>query len=434
MKFVSVLVVGLGVTGVIAANDGIALTPPMGWRDWNQFQCKIDQAIMESAIVAMADTSRGGVSLQSLGFGDVGLDDCWQQCGSYGPNNYTFHDATGAPVVNTTAFPDMKGMVDFAHSKNFTIGFYSNNCKCRDSCSDVSCFAGDVKYTLAAGFDSIKLDGCSAELNVQLWYDMFSWETAKQGRKGVMIENCHNGPSNPTPDWCPFHMYRSSTDIRPIYGSILTNLETIPPINAQNLSTPGCWAYPDMLEVGVMNTQSDFPPLSFIEARTHFGAWCIVSAPLVLGLDVTNSTTVDAFWPILSNTDAIGVNQAYAGDSGTKFWESDELTFFEPCGWWLANCTYASQMYWKKALPEGKVAVLLMNNADTASTLSLAWDDVPGLLPVQGTLVQVYDLWNHQDLGIMAGGFAPTGPTASRDSIFLILTPKSARTSPKDDE
>ena len=34
-------------------------------------------------------------------------------------------------------------------------------------------------------------------------------------------------------------------------------------------------AYPDMLEVGRMP--------NVVEDRTHFGAWCIVSAPLILG-------------------------------------------------------------------------------------------------------------------------------------------------------
>jgi hypothetical protein len=38
------------------------------------------------------------------------VDDCWQQCGAYGPNAYTFHDASGAPVVNTAAFPSLRNM------------------------------------------------------------------------------------------------------------------------------------------------------------------------------------------------------------------------------------------------------------------------------------------------------------------------------------
>ena len=39
-------------------------------------------------------------------------------------------------------------------------------------------------------------------------------------------------------------MYRSSNDIRPQWGSILSNLNTIPPLAAANLSFPGCYAYP----------------------------------------------------------------------------------------------------------------------------------------------------------------------------------------------
>ena len=55
-------------------------------------------------------------------------------------------------------------------------------------------------------------------------------------------------PSPPDADLAgcagPFHTYRSSTDIRPVYGSILVNLMSIPPLAEKNLSVPGCWAYP----------------------------------------------------------------------------------------------------------------------------------------------------------------------------------------------
>ena len=93
-----------------AANDGVAVTPPMGCecpsnhsfhrsritrltvqlrpcshrlprrhvtraptgRDWNLFQCKINQQIMMATMDAVADASRG-VSLAGLGYTDVGL-------------------------------------------------------------------------------------------------------------------------------------------------------------------------------------------------------------------------------------------------------------------------------------------------------------------------------------------------------------------------
>ena len=63
-------------------------------------------------------------SLASLGYRDVGLDDVWQLCGSYGPLNWTYHDATGSPVVDTARFPNMSALPATAHSLGLTAGFY----------------------------------------------------------------------------------------------------------------------------------------------------------------------------------------------------------------------------------------------------------------------------------------------------------------------
>ena len=72
---------------------------------------------------------------------------------------------------------------------------------------------------------------------------------------------------------------------------------------------PGCWAYPDMLEVGNMPT--------FNESRSHFGAWCIVSAPLILGHDLANTTLNAEIWPIITNKHAIAVSKSWAGHPGS---------------------------------------------------------------------------------------------------------------------
>ena len=48
-------------------------------------------------------------------------------------------------------------------------------------------------------------------------------------------------------------------------------------------------AYPDMLEVGKL--------ASFQEDRSHFGAWCVVSAPLILGHDLADAVTNSLIWP-----------------------------------------------------------------------------------------------------------------------------------------
>ena len=59
-----------------------------------------------------------------------------------------------------------------------------------------------------------------------------------------------------------------------------------------------------MLEVG-----NFMGPNNLTESKTHFGGWCIVSAPLILGMDVTDSANLDAVWPIISNKESINLFQ-----------------------------------------------------------------------------------------------------------------------------
>ena len=53
-------------------------------------------------------------------------------------------------------------------------------------------------------------------------------------------------------------------------------------------------------------------PQRFNEERTHFGLWCMLSSPLVLGFDLNNSETMDRVWPIITNTEAIAIDHAWA--------------------------------------------------------------------------------------------------------------------------
>jgi hypothetical protein len=111
----------------------------------------------------------------------------WQKCGAYGPQKYTYHDASGNPVVDsakvsrarlrvhlqrlkllqltllaTLQFPDFKKMTNLAHSLGLTAGWYGNNCDCHDHCTSVECFAGDVNATL------VRLSACCSFLRLLL--------------------------------------------------------------------------------------------------------------------------------------------------------------------------------------------------------------------------------------------------------------------------
>ena len=151
---------------------------------------------------------------------------------------------------------------------------------------------------------------------------------------------------------------------------MLSNLNSTRAFNEANLTGPGCFAYPDMLEVGVTNSQTPgLPTLTLIEARTHFAAWCIVSAPLVLGLDLRDRSAVESVWPIIANEGAIAINQAWAGDSGVLVEAASDSVTLEHCGWGDDSCEHAAWMVWRKRLGGRAIAMLLMNNRNTSATV-----------------------------------------------------------------
>ena len=42
----------------VAIDNGIGTTPPRGWRSWNQFQCGINQTLVEKQYDALVSRSR----------------------------------------------------------------------------------------------------------------------------------------------------------------------------------------------------------------------------------------------------------------------------------------------------------------------------------------------------------------------------------------
>jgi len=160
------------------------------------------------------------------------------------------------------------------------------------------------------------------------------------------------------------------------------------PLHKKNLSYPGCWAYPDMLQVGCQHGPGGpaDPGLSIAETRTHFGAWAIVSSPLTLSHDVNNDTVTEQIWDIISNTEVLAVNQAYFGDSGGQYAESKtKLTFtdafIEQSNGKEEVVTASSWQLLYKPVGNDKVAVLAMNSDTTTQAIDVTFADVPGTLP-----------------------------------------------------
>jgi hypothetical protein len=424
-----------------SATQGIP--PLLGIRTWNLFGINVSQTLILQLAEGLVNTSRGS-SLASLGYRDVGTDDGWQKAKAGVDGGY--HDAAGNPIVDTDKFPDLQAMNDAIHGLGLTSSWYNNNCWNADSSSEpggqLARFAGEVKLVVEAGFDGVKLDSCSGSKNIALYAYLFNATLPPSKKVGTtfVIENCHNGPFYPEPSyrfppnnpvWCPFNIYRTSTDVESRYDVIFgMNLRRTLPFLASGLSFPGCWAYPDMLEVGVLpglHAGEYFLPLN--EARAHFNAWAIVSSPLVLSLDVRNSTTVALVYPIIANTEAIGVNQAWAGSAGGQLMASGATKTWIKCGSW-ANCSAPEWEVLYKPLPNGSAALLFLNHGDgpLAENIVVSWDSVPDLAcaPAEAEKEEgamscaVRDLDLHSDLGQFTGSFTvQAGQLASHTSLFV---------------
>ena len=443
------------VPAVLAGNNGLALTPPLSWRSWNAFGWKIDADTVRTAARGLVDTSRtikgrpAGTSLKDLLYNSVGIDEGWQSCAAqpgYPTGDWMFHrsneDSTISPVVNETLFPSMKDLVEEVHSMGLAAGWYLNPCfsycwKLGDSCGD-ECNAGDVEATLAYGFDSVKIDGCSNQHNMTLWSNLFN-----DSGIPIQIDNCHddNGqPTKPIADGgCEdYHTFRSSTDIRNTYGSWLQNAYSVEQYATSGRTGPTCWAFADMLMIGVGTTCAgdtcgeDEPPLpTLIEQRTHFGLWTILSSPLTLSMNFDNSSLVDSVWDVITNVNAIAVNQAWSGTPGGQLLQDTKTLVLQHCtpGWaGDKNCTVPISQSWYKPLPNNAVALFISNNdVNVADAITIPLSSIPNgnvILPcsIGGGSCAVFDVWQQAPVPSVTGSFT-TNALASHDSVFVVLGP-----------
>lgn len=58
-------------------------------------------------------------------------------------------------------------------------------------------------------------------------------------------------------------------------------------------------------------------PLRTDEEMSHWGLWCIISAPLILGTDLRDKVTMDRIWSTITNPEALAINAAWTGEPGT---------------------------------------------------------------------------------------------------------------------
>ncbi|KAF8858744.1 glycoside hydrolase [Acephala macrosclerotiorum] len=94
-------------------DNGLAITPPMGWNSYNHYSCAPNQSIVHSNAQALVD-----LGLKARGYSFATVD-----CGWTLPNR----TANGSLTWNPDRFPDgYFALGDFIHSLGLGFGVYSD--------------------------------------------------------------------------------------------------------------------------------------------------------------------------------------------------------------------------------------------------------------------------------------------------------------------
>ena len=280
----------------VAATASAQRTPTMGWSSWNTFALNINEQLIRQQADAMHTSG-----LQEAGFKYVNIDDgYWDGRGQ-----------DGHLRLNTKLFPSgMRALVDYIHSLGLKAGIYSdagdNTCGSgnRHAWGIGVGFAGHEEqdcqlYFRDWDFDFIKVDYCGGNhmgLDERTQYTKISNAIRNCGKKDVVFNICR---------WAyPGTWAADVADSWRTTGDIYDAWRSVKGILAENLYLSaychdGHYNDMDMLEVG--------RSMSKIEDETHFGMWCIMASPLLIGCDMANIKP-EAL-KLLCNRDLIALNQ-----------------------------------------------------------------------------------------------------------------------------
>ena len=351
--------------------------PTMGWSSWNTFAVNISEDIIKGQADAMV--SQG---LKDAGYLYINIDDGFQ----YG------RLSNGKVRIHPQRFPHgLKVVSDYIHSKGLKAGIYSDAGDC--TCGSIS--NGDTQntnvgfygyeqvdadyYFKELEFDFIKVDYCGgshAGLNEQEQYTAIHNAIVNTG-KDVRYNLCRWAYPG---TWC----HDISTSWRTT-GDIYDGWKSVKGILAENLYLSaycydGCYNDMDMLEVGRSMSEE--------EDKTHFGMWCIMSSPLLIGCNM--ATIKERPLALLKNPELIALNQ-------------------DPLGLQAYVVQHIGETYVLVkdilTLHGNTRAVALYNPSDREEEMCISFSEVD-----LGGKVQVRDLFEHQDLGEMEGGLSAIVP------------------------
>jgi alpha-galactosidase len=364
--------------------NGLAVTPPMGWNSWNEVGCvDLSEQAVRDAANALVRTG-----MRDAGYRYVVVDDCWQ-------------DLTRGPHGELRASPDrfphgIPALADYVHARGLQFGIYatpgSGTCAMYNDAYPAHGIGSlgherqDAEMFASWGVDYLKYDWCDADtvdgLSRKPAFEKMRDVLATLPRR-MLYSISEYGSSRPW-TWARTvaNQWRTTDDLTPDWASISSVIDEQAAVGT---GCPGAWNDPDMLQLGNGG-------LTVGEGRAHFSMWAILNAPLFAGTDPFELSKGDR--ATLLNREVIAVDQDFAGTQGRRI------------------AVAGMGEVWAKPMSGGGYAVVLLNRGDTATTVTA---DLPGQWRVR-------DLWQHKEIAPSDGTL--TAPVPAHGAVMLRLYPQ----------
>jgi hypothetical protein len=412
-----------GAPAANAENNGVGLTPALGWSSWSFLRHGPTAAKIEAQALAM---KRSG--LAGAGFRYVNLDDFWYQCpGRQGPSV----DAYGRWLTDPARFPSpgtrngIQVAAGYVHSLGLKFGLYvtpgiSDQAVARNTpvkgtrytAREIADGASEHNYN-CGGMQGIDYGKPGAQAFINSWADEFAswgvdylkldgvgsfdvpdvraWSAAlrQTGRK-IHLELSNSLAIADAATWARYsNGWRTGGDIECYRCE--TGGSSYPLTDWANVASrfgqvarwqpdggPGAFNDYDSLELG----NGGHDGLTPDERQTQMSLWALASSPLILGTDLTRLDKTDLRY--LTNRGVLSVDQDAIDASR------------------ILNAP-AEQVF-AKTEPGGGVVVGLFNTGGEPAVLSTTASAVG--LPAAGAY-RIHNLWTNRSTG--------SGPTIAAD-------------------
>ncbi len=272
--------------------------PIMGWSSWNTYRININESLIKRQAEAMVS-----LGLKDVGYRYINIDD-----GFFG-----YRNEKGILQTHPKRFPNgVKCVADHIHRLGLKAGIYSdagaNTCgslwDADPNGIGVGLYGHEKQdadlYFNQWGFDFIKIDYCGAgqqlDLDERERYTAISKAIREVCPRDISVNICRWAfPGTWARDLA--RSWRISGDISPRWSSVKSIIRKNLYLSAY--AGGGHYNDMDMLEIGRGLTQT--------EEEVHFGMWCLMSSPLLIGCDLT--AIPDASLKLLKNEELIALNQ-----------------------------------------------------------------------------------------------------------------------------